>query len=61
MKKDTARPYAVSETPILREAGQPLQIRLENARSVMPTDDERLTLVMDHPYGSMVSCHHTNG
>jgi sortase A len=45
--------YAVSETLILPEAGQPLEVRLANARYVMPTDDERLTLVTCHPYGSL--------
>jgi LPXTG-site transpeptidase (sortase) family protein len=45
--------YAVSETLILREAGQPLEVRLESARYVKPTDDERLTLVTCHPYGSL--------
>jgi sortase A len=45
--------YAVSETLILREAGQPLEVRLENARYMKPTDDERLTLVTCHPYGSL--------
>lgn len=48
-----SRTYAVSETLILPEAGQPLEVRLENARYVMPTDDERLTLVTCHPYGSL--------
>jgi sortase (surface protein transpeptidase) len=43
----------VSETLILPEAGQPLGVRRENARYVMPTDDERLTLVTCHPYGSL--------
>jgi sortase A len=45
--------YAVSETLILREAGQPLELRLENARHMKPTDDERLTLVTCHPHGSL--------
>jgi LPXTG-site transpeptidase (sortase) family protein len=45
--------YTVSETLILPEAGQPLEVRLANARHVMPTDDERLTLVTCHPYGSL--------
>jgi hypothetical protein len=43
----------VSKTPILREAGQPLEMRLESARYVMPTDDERLTLVTRHRCGSL--------
>jgi sortase A len=49
------RTYVVSVTLILPEAGQPREVRLENARYVMPTDDERLTLVTCHPYGSLRS------
>jgi len=45
--------YAVSEILILPEAGQPLEVRLENARYILPTGDERLTLVTCHPYGSL--------
>lgn len=48
-----SRTYAVSETLILPEGGQPLEVRLANARYVMPTDEERLTLVTCHPYGSL--------
>ena len=50
---DTPYAYAVSETLTLREAGQSLEARLENARHILPTDDERLTLVTCHPYGSL--------
>ena len=50
---DTPYTYAVSETLILPEAGQPLEVRLENARYILPTGDERLTLVTCHPYGSL--------
>ncbi|MBE9507028.1 MAG: sortase [Chloroflexi bacterium] len=45
--------YAVTEMLILPEAGQPLEVRVENAQYIMPTDDERLTLVTCHPYGSL--------
>jgi sortase A len=45
--------YAVTEVLILPEAGQPLEKRIENARYILPTDDERLTLVTCHPYGSL--------
>jgi LPXTG-site transpeptidase (sortase) family protein len=45
--------YTVTEILILPEAGQPLEMRIENARYIMPTDDERLTLVTCHPYGSL--------
>jgi LPXTG-site transpeptidase (sortase) family protein len=51
--EEVSRTYAVSETLILPEAGQPLAVRLANARHVRPTDDERLTLVTCHPYGSL--------
>jgi len=50
---DTSYTYAVTEVLILPEAGQPLEVRRENARYVMPADDERLTLVTCHPYGSL--------
>lgn len=50
---DIPSTYVVSETLTLREAGQPLETRLENARYILPTDDERLTLVTCHPYGSL--------
>ena len=53
LSDDVAYTYAVSETLILPEAGQPLEVRLENARYILPTDDERLTLVTCHPYGSL--------
>ncbi|MCX8067692.1 MAG: sortase [Anaerolineae bacterium] len=44
--------YEVREILILKEAGQPLEVRQENARYIQPTDDERVTLVTCHPYGS---------
>ena len=50
---DTPYTYTVTEVLILPEAGQPLEVRLENARYIMPTDDERLTLVTCHPYSSL--------
>lgn len=45
--------YVVTETLILPEAGQPLEVRIENAHYIQPTEDERLTLVTCHPYGSL--------
>lgn len=45
--------YTVTEMLILPEAGQPLEVRIENARYIQPTEDERLTLVTCHPYGSL--------
>ena len=50
---DTPYAYTVSEILILPEADQPLEVRLENARYILPTGDERLTLVTCHPYGSL--------
>jgi sortase A len=50
---DAPYAYEVSEILILPEAGQPLEVRLENARYILPTGDERLTLVTCHPYGSL--------
>ncbi len=45
--------HTVSNVFILREAGQSLETRRRNARHIEPTDDERLTLVTCHPYGSL--------
>jgi LPXTG-site transpeptidase (sortase) family protein len=45
--------YAAAKVLILPEAGQPLEVRQRNARYILPTDDERLTLVTCHPYGSL--------
>ncbi|MCP4538035.1 MAG: sortase [Chloroflexi bacterium] len=50
---DKPHTFAVTEVLILPEAGQPLDVRIENARYILPTDDERLTLVTCHPYGSL--------
>ena len=47
--------YRVAEKYILPEAGQPLEVRLENARYIQTTPDERLTLVTCHPYGSLAN------
>ncbi len=44
--------YKVAERYLLPEAGESLEVRLENARYIQPTADERLTLVTCHPYGS---------
>jgi LPXTG-site transpeptidase (sortase) family protein len=45
--------YAITQTLILPEAGQTLKVRIENAHYIQPTEDERLTLVTCHPYGSL--------
>ncbi len=44
--------YRIAEVLLLPEAGQPLEVRQANARYIQPTDDERVTLVTCHPYGS---------
>lgn len=47
-----AHSYRVSEQHLLEEEGQPLSVRVENARWIMPTADERLTLVTCAPDGT---------
>lgn len=42
--------YQVSDVNILPEKGQPLDVRLENAKWILPTEDERLTLISCWPY-----------
>jgi sortase A len=42
--------YAVIERHILKEKGEPQEVRLENAQFILPTEDERLTMVTCWPY-----------
>jgi len=42
--------YTVTEKYILKEAGMPLEVRRRNAQWIMPTEDERVTLVTCWPY-----------
>ena len=42
--------YVVVQTMTLAEEGQPLAKRQENARWILPTDDERVTLITCWPY-----------
>ncbi len=44
--------YRVSEIHLVSERDASPEQRLENARFILPTPDERLTLVTCHPYGS---------
>jgi sortase A len=44
------RDYVVSLMKILPEKGQSIEVRLNNARWIQPTNDERLTLVTCWPY-----------
>jgi sortase A len=42
--------YVVVQTMTLAEQGQSIQVRLNNARWILPTDDERVTLITCWPY-----------
>lgn len=42
--------YAVEQKMILKEKGEPLEVRMQNASWILPTDDERLTMVTCWPY-----------
>ena len=44
--------YQVTDKLILREQGEPIEVRAANARWILPTEDERLTLVTCWPYPS---------
>jgi LPXTG-site transpeptidase (sortase) family protein len=47
----TSHYYRVAERHMLPEEGQPLSVRAANARWILPTGDERLTLVTSAPDG----------
>ena len=49
---DGAHVYQVEQQELLEENGQPLSVRLENARWIEPTSDERVTLVSCWPYAT---------
>ena len=42
--------YRVAEKLILKEQGEPVEVRAANARWILPTEDERLTLITCWPY-----------
>jgi len=44
--------YEVAQTMVLAEEGQPLDVRQANARWILPTTDERVTLITCWPYES---------
>lgn len=44
--------YLVAQTMTLAEQGQPLDVRRENARWILPTGDERVTLITCWPYSA---------
>lgn len=45
--------YEVTEVVLLPEQDQPWEIQLANTHYIDPTDDDRLTIVTCHPYGSV--------
>ena len=47
---ENQRVYMVTEIVTLLEKGQPIEVRLANAERILPTDDERVTLVTCWPY-----------
>ncbi len=47
---ETPYVYLVTEKYILKESGMPLRVRQKNAQWIMPSGDERLTLVTCWPY-----------
>ncbi|HSH03478.1 MAG TPA: sortase [Anaerolineae bacterium] len=42
--------YHITHKEILPERDQPLDVRIENAKWIQPTDDERITLITCWPY-----------
>jgi sortase A len=48
--KDNTYFYEVTDKEVLEERGQPLEVRVENAQWIAPTEDERVTLVTCWPY-----------
>ena len=42
--------YQVTVIEILEERGQPMDVRIENAQWIAPTEDERITLITCWPY-----------
>jgi LPXTG-site transpeptidase (sortase) family protein len=50
---ETRFDYKIEERLLLPEAGEPLEVRISNARYIQPTADERVTLVTCHPYNSL--------
>ena len=50
--KDEVYGYVVAEKHILKELGEPLEVRRQNAQWMNPTEDERLTMITCWPYTS---------
>jgi sortase A len=49
---DTVYRYIVEQKLIVKEKGEPLEVRQQNAQWIAPTDDTRVTLVTCWPYTS---------
>lgn len=47
---ETPHYYAVTERHILKEKYEPVEVRRQNAQFILPTEDERLTMVTCWPY-----------
>jgi sortase A len=47
---ETPHYYGITERLILEEKNQPQDVRQQNARFILPTEDERLTMVTCWPY-----------
>ena len=45
--------YEATEVVLLPEQDQPWEVQLANTHYIDPTDDDRLTIVTCHPYGSV--------
>lgn len=45
--------YTITEVLLLRETGEPWDVRQANAAYIQATDDERVTLFTCYPYGSI--------
>lgn len=48
----TRASYTVTQTLILPERDQPIDVRLANAQHILPTSDQRITLISCWPYSS---------
>ena len=48
--RDQAFEYAITEKQILKEKGEPLEVRQQNAIWMEPTPDERVTMITCWPY-----------
>ena len=49
---ETIYRYYVEQKLLLKDTGEPLEVRLRNAQWIAPTEDVRVTLVTCWPYAS---------